>query len=120
MVDGNAIHVTLAFIVTERRGNQMASLVDMFGERPQARIIQAMIRDPNHKFKKYELELISGVSRPTLLKVLPKMVKAGIIKESWHYDNNDDPRRQRYSLPNNRVTEITRELMKELRKLDNG
>lgn len=98
----------------------MADLTDMFGERPQARIIQAMIRDPSHMFKKYELELVSGVSRPTLLKVLPKMVKAGIIKQSWRYDRNDEPRHERYSLPANRVTEITRELMKELRKLDDG
>jgi len=55
---------------------------EIFGESPQTKILDFLGDHPNYDYNISDLAEYTGVSRPTLYKIIPKMIKKGLIIET--------------------------------------
>ena len=55
---------------------------EIFGESPQAKILDFLGDHPNYDYNVSDLAEYAGVSRPTLYKIIPEMVKKGLLIET--------------------------------------
>ncbi len=55
---------------------------EIFGDSPQAKILDFLGDHPNYDYSISDLAEYTGVSRPTLYKIIPEMVKKGLIIET--------------------------------------
>ncbi len=59
-----------------------AMFAEIFGNNPQARILDFLGDHPNYDYSISDLAEYSKVSRPTLYKILPKLIRMGMLIET--------------------------------------